>query len=180
MRQSLIESHRRLLSKWRSKMDLIGPGDMEHHFIDAYQAIHGLQLRGNWIDLGSGAGFPGIALGALYPNVQLTMVESRQKRTTFLKQVIHQGKADNITILCQRTEQVDGPFDGVISRAYKPPLDFLEDAKRLTTLGGFAICMLGENGSFDVPGEWRLIDEKIYPLNDMHGLRKRWLLKRIA
>ena len=161
-------------------MDLIGPGDMEHHFIDAREAISGLELTGHWVDLGSGAGFPGIALGALYPNLQVTMVESRTKRTIFLKQVVHQGKADNITVLCQRTEQLEGPFDGVISRAYKPPLDFLEDAKRLTRIGGLAICMLGEHGSFDIPTEWTLIDEKIYFLDDAHGQRKRWLLKRIV
>ena len=161
-------------------MDLIGPGDMEHHFVDARHAVDDLHLTGRWVDLGSGAGFPGIALGALYPNVQLTMVESRQKRTTFLRQVVHQGKADNITVLCQRTEQLDGPFDGVISRAYKPPLAFLEDAKRLTNIGGMAICMLGEQGSFAIPNEWTLVDEKVYSLDNMHGQRKRWLLKRIA
>ena len=161
-------------------MDLIGPGDMNHHFIDAEQAICNLQLEGSWADLGSGAGFPGIALGALYPSVEVTMVESRQKRTIFLKQVIRQSQADNITVLCQRTEDLDGPFDGVISRAYKPPLDFLEDAKRLTNVGGLAICMLGEHGSFDIPQDWTLIDEKIYHLDDEHGLRKRWLLKRIS
>ena len=161
-------------------MDLIGPGDMDHHFIDAQQAVSGLQLRGNWIDLGSGAGFPGIALGALYPSVQLTMVESRQKRTTFLKQVVHQGKADNITVLCTRTERIEGIFDGVISRAYKPPLEFLADAKRLTNIGGMAICMLGAHGSFNLPTEWTLLDEKTYSLNGEHGQRKRWLLKRIA
>ena len=161
-------------------MDLIGPGDMEHHFVDAQHAITGLHLTGRWVDLGSGAGFPGIALGALYPDVQLTMVESRQKRTTFLRQVVHQGKANNITVLCQRTEQLDGPFDGVISRAYKPPLEFLEDAKRLTRVGGMAICMLGEQGSFTIPNEWMLVDEKVYLLDDVHGQRKRWLLKRIA
>ena len=87
-------------------MDLIGPGNMEHHFIDAVQAVINLPLEGNWVDLGSGAGFPGFALGALYPEVRLTMVESRQKRTTFLRQVAHQGKADNISILCQRTEDL--------------------------------------------------------------------------
>ena len=161
-------------------MDLIGPGDMEHHFVDAQRALSNLNLTGRWADLGSGAGFPGIALGALYPNVHLTMVESRQKRTTFLKQVVHQGKADNITVLCQRTERLDGPFDGVISRAYKPPLEFLKDAKRLTNIGGMAICMLGEHGFFDIPTEWILLDENIYSLDHTRGQRKRWLLKRVS
>ena len=64
-------------------MDLIGPGDMNHHFIDAELAISNLPLKGSWVDLGSGAGFPGIALGALYPEVQVTMVESRQKEPYF-------------------------------------------------------------------------------------------------
>ena len=161
-------------------MDLIGPGDMNHHFIDAEQAISNLPLEGSWVDLGSGAGFPGFALGALYPEVQVTMVESRQKRTIFLKQVVRHGKADNVRVLCQRTEDLESTFDGVISRAYKPPLDFLEDAKRLTTIGGMAICMLGEHGSFEIPPEWTLIDEKVYLLDNDHGLRKRWLLNRVA
>ncbi len=161
-------------------MDLIGPGDMEHHFVDANQAIEGLHLQGRWIDLGSGAGFPGISLAAHYPAIDLTMVESRQKRTIFLRQVVLHSKADNITIVCERTENISETFDGVISRAYKPPLEFLKDAKRLTTVGGFAICMLGENGSFNIPLEWTLVDEKVYRLTEEHGYRKRWLLKRVT
>ena len=161
-------------------MDLIGPGDMEHHFNDAELALSDLPIHGKWVDLGSGAGFPGIALGALYPSVQVTMVESRQKRTIFLQQVIRHGQAQNITLLCQRTEDLNGTFDGVISRAYKPPLEFLKDAKRLTKIGGMAICMLGEHGSFVIPDEWTLADEKIYRLDNDHGMRKRWLLKRVA
>ena len=39
-------------------MDLIGPGDMEHHFVDAQHAVGDLHLTGRWVDLGSGAGFP--------------------------------------------------------------------------------------------------------------------------
>ena len=180
MGQSLIESHRRLLSKWRDKMDLIGPGNMEHHFVDARQAIEALSLTGQWVDLGSGAGFPGIALAAEYPELHVTMIESRQKKATFLRQVCHQGKAKNITVRCTRTENINGPFDGVISRAYKPPLRFLEDALRLTKIGGLAIVMLGENGSFLIPEEWILQSEKVYTLPDDHGLRKRWVLERVS
>ena len=161
-------------------MDLIGPGDMEHHFTDAKEAVSNLSLTGHWIDLGSGAGFPGFALAASHPHLTVTMVESRQKRTTFLRQVMHQGQATNLTIHCERSENIEGPFDGVISRAYKPPLDFLADATRLTTIGGMAICMLGETGEFTIPAHWTLIDEKVYSLSSEHGRRKRWLLQRTA
>ena len=57
MRQSLIDSHRRLLSKWRSKMFLIGPGSMEPH-LPMHGAVQNLPVE-EWADLGSGAGFQG-------------------------------------------------------------------------------------------------------------------------
>ena len=178
MRQSILDTHRQLLQKWRSKMDLIGPGNMERHFIDAISAIEDLPLSGKWIDLGSGAGFPGIALAALHPNIDVTLVESRHKRATFLKQVLLQGKISNATVLCTRTEDITDIFDGVISRAYKPPLEFLHDATQLTHPQGQAICMLGEDAFFDLPKDWQLLDEKIYPISEIEGNRKRWLLQR--
>ena len=178
MRQSLVESHRRLLSKWRSKMDLIGPGSMEPHFIDAWTAVQNLPVEGHWVDLGSGAGFPGIALAATYPSCHITLVESRHKRAIFLKQVIQHAMATNTTIICDRTENVSGPFNGVISRAYKPPLEFLEDADRLTDIGGYAVCLLGESSQFTLPQHWRLISETVYPISEKDGCRKRWLVQK--
>ena len=130
--------------------------------------------------MGSGAGFPGIALGALYPDVQLTMVESRQKRTTFLRQVVHQGKADNITVLCQRTEQLDGLFEWGNQPRLQTTIRSFGRCQKTHKGRGMAICMLGEQGSFTIPNEWMLVDEKVYLLDDVHGQRKRWLLKRIA
>ena len=178
MRQYLIESHRRLLSIWRNKMDLIGPGPMEPHFTDAWSAVQGLPVQGHWVDLGSGAGFPGIALAACYPDASFTLIESRRKRATFLNQVIRQAQATNITVICDRTENIAGPFDGVISRAYKPPLDFLVDADRLTNIGGYAVCLLGEHSTFQLPAQWILVNESVYPISESDGYRKRWLLQK--
>lgn len=161
-------------------MDLIGPGSMEPHFTDAWSAVQNLPVEGQWVDLGSGAGFPGIALAACYPNAQITLIESRHKRAIFLKQVIQQAKSSNATILCDRTERVSGPFNGVISRAYKPPLDFLEDADRLMDIGGYAVCLLGEDSYFQLPAKWTLIEEVVYPISNQEGSRKRWLLQKVS
>jgi 16S rRNA (guanine527-N7)-methyltransferase len=159
-------------------MDLIGPGSMEPHFTDAWSAVQNLPVEGQWVDLGSGAGFPGIALAACYSNAQITLIESRHKRAIFLKQVIQQAKVSHATVLCERTERVSGPFNGVISRAYKPPLEFLEDADRLTDIGGYAVCLLGEDSYFQLPAKWTLVEEVVYPISEQEGSRKRWLLQK--
>ena len=79
-------------------MDLIGPGPMEPHFEDANHAVQNLHAQGLWVDLGSGAGFPGIALAAHHPQAHVLMVESRQKRVFFLKNVIQKSQLSNIEI----------------------------------------------------------------------------------
>ena len=61
-------------------MDLVGPGPLEPHFQDAAGAVAGLEAVGRWVDLGSGAGFPGIALAARHPGAEVWLVESRRKR----------------------------------------------------------------------------------------------------
>ena len=175
MSHNIIRTHRQLLKKWRKVMDLIGPGDMEAHFRDAIGAVESLQISGAWIDLGSGAGFPGIPLAAYHPHIQLLMVESRQKRATFLKKIVQQSGATNIRVLCDRTENITEKFDGVISRAYKPPLNYLEDARQLLKPEGLAICLLGDQQSFMIPTGWKLQEKLRYPVLD--GFRQRWILK---
>lgn len=174
MSQKILDTHRQLLQKWRKAMDLIGPGRMEDHFIDATRAVESLHISGSWIDLGSGAGFPGIALAAHHPNIHLTMVESRQKRATFLKQIVHRAKIQNITVICDRTENIEETFNGIISRAYKPPLAYLEDAKRLLKPNGTAICLLGDNPDLELPVDWEIQEQLRYPVPD--GYRQRWSL----
>ena len=188
MTENIINAHKRLLSQWRHKMDLIGPGDMEEHFIDASSAITDLSITGRWIDLGSGAGFPGIALAAYHPHIQVTLLESRQKRAIFLQQVLRDAKISNAQVVCDRTESIINKiqqqhlphFDGIISRAYKPPLEFLADALLLGTPNCIAISMLGEHGEFVIPSAWQLLHEKTYTISSSGGNRKRWLLKNIS
>jgi 16S rRNA (guanine527-N7)-methyltransferase len=174
MNKEILKKHRELLHKWRKAMDLIGPGDMELHFQDSIEVVNDLDTSGSWVDLGSGAGFPGIALAAYHPDTTIQLVESRQKRTLFLKRVIAEAGLKNVNLYHGRTENISQQFDGVISRAYKPPLEYLKDAQRLCKPGGVAICLLGEQGNFSIPEKWTLQEEKIYKGGS--GRRKRWTL----
>ena len=163
------EVHRTLLDKWRSAMNLVGPGDASHHFEDAARAVSGLDANGVWADLGSGAGFPGIALAARHADTSVILVESREKRVAFLKAVVHAASLSNVTIFHGRTEDVEPGFDGIISRAYRPPELYLEDAERLLKPGGRAVLLSGEAPP---PFEgWRAISSDRYPLGDQSRVR---------
>jgi len=166
-----IQAHRTLLEQWRKAMDLVGPGPVEPHFEDAIGAVQGLEATGRWADLGSGAGFPGVALAALHPEAEVLLVESRQKRATFLRRVVRTSGLTNATVVHDRTESLpDGALDGVISRAYKPPLDFLTDAARLLKPGGRAVVLVGDASSLR-PDDWTLLADDRYPVTD--GWRRR-------
>jgi 16S rRNA (guanine527-N7)-methyltransferase len=168
------EIHKALLQRWRTAMNLVGPGPIDGHFLDAIGAVDGLDAHGRWADLGSGAGFPGIALAARHPEISVTLVESRAKRATFLTTVVRDAKLSNATVFHGRAEELQGGFDGVISRAFRPPLEYLQDAERLLVSGGQAVLMSG-----DVPPPfegWVVRESRTYPVPG--GTRARTVLVR--
>lgn len=151
------QTHLALLERWRAAMNLIGPGPAEPHFEDAARAVSWMSQhvspQGRWADLGSGAGFPGIALAARFPQLEVHLVEPRARRAAFLEQVVHAAGLKNAQVRCCRSETlIDASFDGVVSRAYRPPLDFLTDARRLLVPGGVALLMLARQAPPELPG----------------------------
>ena len=169
-----IQTHKVLLKKWRAAMDLVGPGPIEPHFEDAQQAVQNLHTEGTWLDLGSGAGFPGIALAAYHPHIHVQMVESRQKRVFFLQRVIQESKLTNISIYHGRSEDITDTFDGIISRAYKAPLEYLEDALRLGNPNAHVVLLLGGSNDFVPPSCWHIKQDDSYIIST--GSRRRLVL----
>jgi 16S rRNA G527 N7-methylase RsmG len=150
---SAEQSHQALLEKWRKAMDLVGPGPLAPHFEDAARAVSWIPAQGLWLDLGAGAGFPGIALAARHPQAEVQLVESRQKRAVFLEQVIRESALKNAKVLHQRSEDLaPGLAQGVISRAYKPPKEALEDAMALLQPLGIAVLLLAKHEAPAVSG----------------------------
>ncbi len=136
-------AHASLLERWRAAMDLVGPGPIAPHLDDADAAVSGLDARGDWVDLGSGAGFPGIALAAAWPEARVQLVERRQKRAAFLEQVVAAAALTNASVHCVDAATLPaGAYDGVVSRAYKPPVELLPEAGRLLRPGGVLVLLL--------------------------------------
>ncbi len=147
------QAHKTLLSRWRKAMDLVGPGPLEPHFEDAARAVDWLDARGGWVDLGSGAGFPGVALASRHPEARVTLVESRQRRAVFLEQVVAESGLSRLEVFHGRSEALEaGVWDGIISRAYRPPMDYLVEAGRLLRPGGIAVLLAARETPPEVPG----------------------------
>ena len=172
-----MKIHYELLQKWRNSMDLVGPNDIEEHFIDAYHITNNINATGNWADLGSGAGFPGIAFAIFNPNTQVTLVESRQKRAIFLRRIVATAKINNATIYHGRSEDLKNhSFQGIMSRAYKNPNAYLEDANRLLQDTGIALLLLGTEAHYIPPHPFSIQEERAYTLSDK--TRKIQVLKK--
>jgi 16S rRNA (guanine527-N7)-methyltransferase len=145
----LLEAHRTLLEARRHAMNLVGPGPLAPHYDDAREAFVGLQPTGRWADLGSGAGFPGIPFAALFPEVALDLVESREKRATFVEAVLLAAaeavgaRSAPLRVIRGRVESLpSASYDGVMSRAFAPPPEALDHAARLLVPGGTALLLL--------------------------------------
>ena len=97
------------------------------------------------VDIGSGAGFPGIPLKIVNPQIQLTLCEPRPKRVDFLNMVIDKLKLENIDVFGHKvtSNSLDFPVDGVISRAFENMHKTILRIENSLKVGGKAIFMKG-------------------------------------
>lgn len=125
-----IEQYVSLIAKWNKVHNLTAirdPHDMlTQHVMDSLVAvphIHGPHV----IDVGSGAGLPGIPMALAQPNWQVTLVESNQKKAAFLQQAKIELQLHNIQIMAQRIERIDAskPANTIVSRAFSELGQFL-------------------------------------------------------
>ncbi len=140
------------LKKWNRRINLIAretsdTAIIEKHFLDSMTLLPFVQKKEKvrLLDIGSGAGFPGLVLAALCPKMQVTLVEPRSKRVTFLRHIIRTLKLDQAEIITDRVESVSvgkGVYTFVTSRAVAAPLVFLEMARPFMEEGAKAIIMM--------------------------------------
>lgn len=120
---SRLYRHYELLQRWNQRINLTsiepGPQMVLRHYCESL--FFGANLPGEAaavVDVGSGAGFPGVPIAVLKPNWRVSLVESNQRKAVFLREVTR--GLNNVSVLSVRAEQISGTFDWVVSRAVDP------------------------------------------------------------
>ncbi len=144
-----------LLLEWNKKINLtaiVEPRDVIlKHFVDSLTICKELQKNKTLADIGTGAGFPGIPVKILRPDLDITLIDSLNKRVNFLTMVIEALKLEKIIALHGRIEDFGKnkkyreKFDYVTSRAVANLSTLSEYMIPLVKIGGKCICMKGSN-----------------------------------
>lgn len=136
----------KLLQQFNKAMNLIGPMSddevVETLFVDSIAPASLAPPNATVLDVGTGAGFPGIPLALLYPQVAFTLVEPRQKRTQFLEIAVNRLGLENVEVVRARIEDVEpARFDWVISKAFRNPDVWLEIATNWVSEEGVIVAL---------------------------------------
>jgi len=143
-----------LLSLWNRRVHLTGDRDTEallrKHVVDSLAAVPHLPAAGLVVDVGSGAGLPGLVVGCARPELELRLIESRRRRASFLREAIRTIPLAHARVLEGRAEAVADPevighAAAVIARAVRLDV-YLPLAARLVAPGGVAIAMQSPRG----------------------------------
>lgn len=144
-----------LLLEWNEKINLtaiIEPREIIlKHFVDSLTIAKYIKDDEKLIDVGTGAGFPGIPLSIVKENTDIVLLDSLNKRINFLQEVKENLKLENITTIHGRAEEFGKnkkereKYDIATSRAVAPLNILLEYLLPLVKVGGRAICMKGSN-----------------------------------
>lgn len=163
-RSELLAAHRALLERWRDTHNLVGPGPVDVHYDDARAGLEGLDPTGRWADLGTGAGFPGVVLAAMFPELSVDLVDSRSKRCAFLDRVLADARCDpGVRVVEGRIEDLPaGTYDGITARALAAPEEVLRLATPLVKPGGHALIFLQADQPAPVVDGWSLVGERPY------------------
>jgi 16S rRNA (guanine527-N7)-methyltransferase len=143
-----LAAYVQLLQRWNNAYNLTAIRESEqivsHHLMDSL-AIAPMIHSANIIDVGSGAGLPGIPLALHYPQKKFTLLDSNGKKTRFLTQVKIDLAIENVSIEQGRVEDVSRIFDQVICRAFAPLTELAESCAHLLGADGTLLAMKGAN-----------------------------------
>jgi len=155
MQEKALLNYEKLLLSWNPKINLIAPSTLSdlwnRHFLDSAQLAPYLNQHTNVADLGAGGGFPGLILAILRPDLQMTLMESDQRKAAFLYEVTRVTKADGMhfsvspIIYNNRVENWSGTkFDVICARALAPLGQLLRLARPLLKDSGSCLFLKGE------------------------------------
>jgi 16S rRNA (guanine527-N7)-methyltransferase len=148
-----IQRYVALLMRWNKRISLTTITDpaevVRFHFGESLFAASAVSIRGGRLaDVGSGAGFPGLALRLADPDLRVTLIESNVKKATFLSEIVRDLKLDHVTVSRARMGDFSSAangFDFVTARALGKHDELLTWASKTLSGSGRVILWLGED-----------------------------------
>ena len=137
-----------LIEKWNRVYNLTAIREPEkmvsHHLLDSLAVAPHLRAK-RLLDVGSGAGLPGIPLALAKPETQVTLLDSNHKKAAFLNQAVMELNLKNAEVCSERVEswQTQNSFDVIISRAFSDMGEFVRSTRHLLAPGGTFAAMKG-------------------------------------
>ena len=154
-----FEQYLGLLLKWNRAYNLTALNDpievYEKHFSDSAMPLQFVRENAKLIDIGTGAGFPGVPIKILRSDIQVTLVDSKSKKVNFCEHVVRELSLKGIKVIQGRAEEAAmqkrlGKFDVVVSRATLKLPSFIKVGEKYVKKSGHLIAMLGVNWSDDL------------------------------
>lgn len=147
--QTKLLTYLELLKKWNGTYNLTAIRDphqmLTHHVLDSLAVLPHLEAT-DWLDVGCGAGLPGLILAMAKPEWQVSLLDSNSKKTSFVRQAAIELKINNIAVYTERVESwhPDKRFSGIISRAFAETAEFVHRTQHLLSPDGRWVAMKGE------------------------------------
>ncbi|MCM2327431.1 MAG: 16S rRNA (guanine(527)-N(7))-methyltransferase RsmG [Lysobacter sp.] len=147
--QAKLAAYLRLIDKWNKVHNLTAvrePAQMVVlHLLDSLSVLPHVAGAKTLLDVGTGAGLPGIPLAIARPDLAVTLLDASHKKAAFLRQAKAELALANVEVACERVERwhPQAPFDVVVSRAFAELADFVAQAGHLVAPGGALLAMKG-------------------------------------
>lgn len=147
-----LEHYQEMVKKWSTKINLVSKSSIDdlwaRHIEDSAQIFDASLVFSHWVDLGSGGGFPGIVVSIMASEAKtgacFTLIESDQRKATFLKSVVRELGL-NVSVISERIEVIPRlEADVVSARALSPLVTLLGLVDRHLKADGLALLMKGE------------------------------------
>lgn len=191
-----FETFYKMLKLWNERFNLTTitsqSGVIVKHFLDSVLPYAHLKEGARIIDIGSGAGFPGIPLKIMRDDLDVCLIDSSNKRVSFLKEVIACLELDNVLALHTRAEDLAalphhrGAYDYAASRAVANLSTLLEISSPFVKVGGWVICyksLKTEEEVLQAKNAFKILNLKIsktlqFQLDDSAGLRNIMFIEK--
>ena len=158
--------YKELLIKWNNSFNLTSVKNTEivtHHFLDCLAVIPFIKSS-TLLDVGTGAGLPGIVIAIVNPDIKVSLIDKVGKKITFIKRIIAELDIKNIETYHDRVELLSSEekYDGIISRAFSNMEVFIKSTKHLIKSQGVWYGMKSK----------KILDDEMININDPWTLEK--------